>query len=151
MRNRRRFIKALCISFAVAIPSHGGEPRDIVIPQGWQPTLNQTDRSLENDLKDARAQMGINMISREIADIKDAELFVIYVQLFETLSPKERTTLCQQQGKWLKAREKHAKAAIESAGGSLAPYEANTAETDFTEKRIQQLTQRLRATDPKSR
>jgi uncharacterized protein YecT (DUF1311 family) len=87
----------------------------------------------------------MNRLSRCLADLKDAELFSIYVLLFETLGEPERQSLIQEQKKWLVARRKASESGVESEGGSLAPYEANAAEMRFTERRIAELTKRLPA------
>ena len=104
---------------------------------------------LEKDLTEMQAQQGMNQLSRCLADLRDAELFAIYVRLFERLSGPERRLLLQEQEAWLVARRKAAENAVESEGGSLAPYEANSAEMKFTERRIAELTKRLSATEVK--
>ena len=93
--------------------------------------------------------MEMNLRSREIADMTDAQLFIAYVRLYEKLPPKERTALVAEQAKWLKARVKAAAAGIESEGGSLAPLEANNAELTFTEKRLAELRTRLKTASKK--
>ena len=100
---------------------------------------------LDRDLTEMEAQQGMNRLSRCVADLKDAELFVIYVRLFEILNEPERQSLIQEQKQWLVARKKAAENAVESEGGSLASYEANSAEAKFTERRIAELTKRLSA------
>ena len=85
----------------------------------------------------------MNRLSRRIADLKDAQLFTVYVRLAEYLGAADREALRQEQEAWLVARGKYAEDHIESHGGSLAPLEANSAEMEFTEKRISELTKRL--------
>lgn len=87
----------------------------------------------------------MNQLSRCLADLKDAQLFAIYVRLFETLGEAHRQSLIEEQKKWLGARRKAAENGVESEGGSLAPFEANSAEMKFTERRIGELTKRLSA------
>ena len=81
--------------------------------------------------------------------MKDAQLFVLYVRLYERLDAKGREELFTEQAKWLKARTKAARNAVESEGGSLAGLESNTAEAEFTDKRITELTARLAVIEKK--
>ena len=106
-----------------------------ILPAEWVPALAPSIKSALEDLKEANSQMEMNLLSRQIADMTDAQLFIAYVRLYERLSQKERETLFAEQAKWLKARVKAAEDGIESQGGSLAPLEANNAELTFTEKR----------------
>ena len=122
-----------------------------VIPEGWLPALAPSIESTLADLKDANAQMEMNRLSRLVADMTDAQLFIAYVRLYEKLPPKERTALVAEQAKWLKARVKAAAAGVESEGGSLAPLEANNAELTFTEKRLVELRARLKAAGKKKK
>jgi uncharacterized protein YecT (DUF1311 family) len=93
----------------------------------------------------------MNSLSRQVAEMTDAQLFIVYTRLYELLSTKERATLVAEQSKWLKARAKAAHAGIESTGGSLAALEANNAEVTFSEKRLVELRERLKAAQKKSR
>ncbi len=130
----------------IALPrSASAEPKSRIIPEDWLPVLSPSiDNALEN-LKDANSQSEMNSLSRHIADMTDAQLFIAYVRLYERLSPKERTKLEEEQAQWLKKRPKVAKAGIESEGGSLAPLEANNTELTYTEKRLTELRARLKA------
>ena len=121
------------------------KPTPKIIPADWLPALAPSIQSALDDLKQANAQMEMNRISRQIADMTDAQLFIAYVRLYERLPQKERDALVAEQAKWLKARVKAAQDGVESAGGSLAPFEANNAELTFTEKRLAELRARLKA------
>ena len=92
----------------------------------------------------------MNSISRQIADMTDAQLFIAYVRLYEKLTPKERRKLMEEQARWLEERPKAAEKGVESEGGSLAPLEANNAEVTYTEKRLAELRARLKAAGRKS-
>jgi uncharacterized protein YecT (DUF1311 family) len=116
-----------------------------IIPAEWLPALAPSIQSALNDLKEANAQMEMNRISRQIADMTDAQLFIAYVRLYERLPQKERDALVAEQAKWLKARVKAAQTGVESGRGSLAAFEANNAELTFTEKRLAELRARLKA------
>ena len=126
-------------------PLSGQTKPTVVLPEGWVPALAPSIESALADLKDANAQMEMNRLSRLIANMTDAQLFIAYVRLYEKLPPKERTALVAEQAKWLKARVKAAAAGIESEGGSLAPFEASNAELTFTEKRLAELRARLKS------
>ena len=121
-----------------------------VIPDGWLPALAPSIETALDSLKEANSQIEMNMLSRRIADMTDAQLFIAYVRLYEKLPPKEQAALVAEQAKWLKARTKAAAAGVESEGGSLAPLEANNAELTFTEKRLAELRARFKAANKKA-
>jgi uncharacterized protein YecT (DUF1311 family) len=136
----------LCLFPVVFPPSaQSGEREGTILPREWRPDITEASEWLDRDLAEMEAQQGMNRLSRCVADLKDAELFVIYVRLFELLNEPEQHSLTREQKQWLVARKKAAENAIESEGGSLASYEANSAETKFTERRIAELTKRLSA------
>jgi len=121
----------------------------LVIPEGWLPALAPSIEAALEQLKEANAQAKMNLLSRQIADMTDAQLFIAYVRLYEKLPTKERAALVTEQAKWLKARPKAAEAGVESKGGSLAPLEANNAEVTYTEKRLAELRSRLKTASKK--
>jgi uncharacterized protein YecT (DUF1311 family) len=150
MRKPNRLLCCALLSLFLIAHSLRAESTSI-IPVKWQPDLSAAiDRSAA-DLKDTTAQMQMNTLSRQIADMKDAQLFVLYIRLYERVSAKEREQLMAEQTKWLKARTKAAREAIQSEGGSLAPLESNTGEADFTNKRISELTRRLASLEKEKR
>ncbi len=116
-----------------------------IIPADWLPALAPSIEAALEDLKEANSQMEMNSLSRQIADMTDAQLFIAYVRLYERLSSAEREKLFQEQARWLKERPKVAEKGVESKGGSLAPLEANNAEVTYTEKRLAELRARLKA------
>jgi uncharacterized protein YecT (DUF1311 family) len=118
-----------------------------VTPTDWYPALAPSIRFALEKLKEANSTAEMNSLSRQIADMTDAQLYIAYVRLYERLNAKERAALSTEQAKWLKARSKAATDGIESEGGSLAPIEANNAEVTFTEKRLAELRRRLKATN----
>ena len=120
-----------------------------IIPDGWLPALSPSIKYALNQLRDANSQAEMNSLSRQVAEMTDAQLFIVYTRLYERLSTKERAALVAEQTKWLKAREKAAHEGVESTGGSLAPLEANNAEVTFTEKRLVELRARLKAASKK--
>ena len=135
-------LSVLTIGFATSALFAADAPNEL-IPHSWQPSLSAAVSRLQRELDDTTAQQGINLLSREIADLQDAELFVTYIRLYERLPAREREALRREQAKWLTARSKHAQESIQSDGGSLAAFEANDAEAKFTVKRIQELRKRL--------
>jgi uncharacterized protein YecT (DUF1311 family) len=146
----RRYWLLLCILPVVFPPSaQSGEREGTILPREWRPDVTAASEWLEKDLTEMQAQQGMNQLSRSLADLRDAKLFAIYVRLFERLSGPERRLLLREQEAWLVARRKAAENAVESEGGSLAPYEANSAEIKFTERRIAELAKRLSAISAK--
>jgi len=121
------------------------EPTTKIIPTDWLPALAPSISATLEQLKEANTQGAMNTLSKQVAEMTDAQVFIAYVRLYEQLSTKERQALIAEQAKWLKAREKAAKDAVESTGGSLAPLEANSAAVTFSEKRLAELRARLKA------
>lgn len=115
------------------------------IPEDWLPALSPSIKAALNQLRAANSQAEMNSLSRQVAEMTDAQLFIVYTRLYERLSAKERVALVAEQTKWLKARTKAAHDGVETTGGSLAPLEANNAEVTFTEKRLVELRTRLKA------
>lgn len=121
------------------------EPSPTIIPEDWLPALSPSINSALSQLKEANTQAEMNSLSRQVADMTDAQLFIAYVRLYERLSASERKKLRDEQTRWLKQRIKAARDGVESKGGSLAPLEANNAEVTFSEKRLVELRGRLKA------
>lgn len=115
-----------------------------ITPDDWYPALSPAIKTSLQDLRQAETQAEMNRLSRHVADLTDAQLYIAYVRLYEKLSTRERTKLFQEQTAWLKKRPKVAKEGIDSEGGSLAPLEANNAELTYTEARLKELRTRLK-------
>ncbi|MDQ6861395.1 MAG: lysozyme inhibitor LprI family protein [Verrucomicrobiota bacterium] len=142
---RRSMLVALLLSiFASASPVRA-QTKSTIVPADWLPALAPSLKSALDNLRDADSQSEMNRLSREVADMTDAQLFIAYVRLYEKLSPKEREKLFAEQAAWLKKRPAAAKKRVESSGGSLAPLEANNAEVTYTEKRLTELRARFKA------
>jgi uncharacterized protein YecT (DUF1311 family) len=142
---RRHWLLLCILPVVFPLSAQSGERERTILPREWRPDVTAASEWLGKDLTKMQAQQGMNQLSRCLADLRDAELFAIYVRLFERLSGPERRLLLREQEAWLVARRKAAENAVESEGGSLAPYEANSAEMKFTERRIAELTKRLSA------
>lgn len=125
--------------------SFGADVASKVIPEDWIPALTPSLKSALGQLKEANSQREMNSLSRQVADMTDAQLFIAYVRLYDRSSAKERVKLFDEQTRWLQARPKAAKKGVESEGGSLAPLESNNAEVTYTEKRLADLRARLKA------
>ena len=142
-------IAFLTISIAALVAAssqvRAAEPSTRIIPSEWLPALSPSITSALQQLKEAQSQPEMNLLSRQVADMTDAQLFIAYVRLYEQLSAKEQQKLRDEQARWLKERSKVARDAVESQGGSLAPLEANNAEVTFSEKRLVELRARLKA------
>jgi uncharacterized protein YecT (DUF1311 family) len=145
----RTLLSIAVICLAVQIRVRAAEPAKI-IPQEWLPALAPAIQAALDDLKEADSQAAMNTLSRHVADMTDAQLFVAYIRLYERLSPSQRDALLDEQTRWLARRSKVASDAVESKGGSLAPLEENNAELTYTEKRLVELRARLKALGSKS-
>ena len=135
------------LSMLIFSPPASAQSKTRIIPADWLPALAPSIRFALEQLKKADSTAEMNSLSRQIAEMTDAQLYIAYVRLYEQLNTKERAALVTEQTKWLKARTKAAKDGIESEGGSLAPIEANNAAVTFTEKRLAELRNRLKATN----
>ena len=135
--------------FLLLSPAVFAQTKVKIIPEGWLPALAPAIKSALDQLREANSQNEMNSISREVADLTDAQLFIAYVRLYERLSSKEREKLVAEQARWLKDRPKAARKGIESEGGSLAPLEANNAEVTYTEQRLAELRARLKTAEKK--
>ncbi len=142
-------IAAPIISLVGASQLFAAEPGTTILPEDWLPALSPSISSALSQLKNANSQSEMNLLSRQVADMTDAQLFIAYVRLYERLSANERKKLRDEQARWLKQRMKAAGEGVESEGGSLAPLEANNAEVTFTEKRLVELRARLKALSKK--
>lgn len=141
----------IVLCFCAAAHCVSAQTKSKIIPVDWLPALSPSIKTSLDNLREATSQAEMNRLSREVADITDAQLFIAYVRLYERLSPKEREKLLEEQSAWLKKRPGAAKKGVESEGGSLAPLEANNAELTYTEKRLAELRARLKAAPAKKK
>ena len=121
------FAVLLLAAFLVAPPA-AAQSKTRITPDDWYPALNPSIRASLELLKEANSTAEMNALSRQVADMTDAQVYIAYIRLYERLSTKERAALLTEQTKWLKTRTKTAKDGVDSEGGSLAPIEANNAE-----------------------
>ena len=77
----------------VLIQPCAAQTKSKIIPDDWLPALAPSIQSALDQLKDANSQMEMNLLTRQIADMTDAQLFVAYVRLYEKLPAKDRAAL----------------------------------------------------------
>jgi uncharacterized protein YecT (DUF1311 family) len=114
-------------------------------PGEWKPSLDQVQTSMQDELetKAQKSQQYLNRMSQNLSDLADAQLFITYILLMQSLDGKERKTLFDEQKSWLAKRDELARSEVVSKGGSLAPLEYASAFRQVTEKRLAELEQRL--------
>jgi uncharacterized protein YecT (DUF1311 family) len=117
-----------------------------LIPEYWEPSLEQLKDTLEESAKteSQTSQQAMNLISQNLADVRDAQLFILYIQLMQTLDARGRVQLFKEQKRWLGKRAELASASVTSKGGSLAPLEYSAAFSKLTEERLVELQKRLK-------
>ncbi|MEQ1635771.1 MAG: lysozyme inhibitor LprI family protein [Methylococcales bacterium] len=153
----RRLLLSLLISGYLPSPASAREHSQSVgalIPKHWSPSLDQLKETLEASSKTEPQppQQAMNLTSQNLADIRDAQLFIVYVQLMQKLNLRERKKLLKEQILWLEKRAESASASVTSKGGSLAPLEHSAAFSEITEKRLKELLKRLQpAQTPETR
>jgi len=135
---------ALVVSLSSPVRAWAEEPGELV-PAGWAPSLELVKSYLEDEVeaKERKSQQFLNRTSQTMADLLDAQLFITYILLMQTLNEKERTDLFNEQKQWLGKREKLASAAVVSKGGTLEPLEYSGAFLKITEERLAELAKRL--------
>ncbi|MGZ4965592.1 MAG: hypothetical protein ACXV97_00290, partial [Chthoniobacterales bacterium] len=79
-------ITSACV-LLIARPAQA-QTKSKIVPEDWLPALAPSIKSALEQLKDANSQAEMNSLSRQVADMTDAQLFVAYVRLYEKLSPK---------------------------------------------------------------
>lgn len=140
-----RCIKAICgfagVWFLLACSQ--SQP-DLWIPENWNPSLEQVREQVDNLANQTvpANQQQLSQSSQNTADVADAQLFIIYIQLMQRLGQQQRSDLFKEQQAWLETRIQQASAAIISKEGSLAPLEYNDAFIEITEARLKDLQQR---------
>lgn len=124
--------------------ARGLHARCEIVPDTWTPSLNQVKEYIETSEPRATTnQQILTKTSENLADVRDAELFIVYVQLMQALTPQERTNLFSEQKRWLSTREARSRAAVVSKGGTLEQLEYSSSYRSITERRLSELQQRL--------
>jgi uncharacterized protein YecT (DUF1311 family) len=116
-----------------------------IVPESWRPVLDQVAEAVEeSSIEDTQtSQQALNRTSQNLADIRDAQLFITYVQLMKTFDEQGQTDLFEEQKHWLNQRVEKAQASVVSKGGTLASLEYSDAFRQITEERLAELKARL--------
>ena len=75
-----------------------------VAPADWYPSLSAVHQELENQIQEAKTQQTVARLAGNLFDVADAELFLVYFQLYERSSLAQRVVLEREQGRWLRER-----------------------------------------------
>ena len=125
-----------------------------LVPEQWIPSLNQVmDYIEESSQSEAHtSQRQLTQANQHLADLRDAQLFITYIQLMQTLDIRGQTNLYEEQKRWLSKRAELARASVISKGGTLEPLEYSSSFRKITEERLaelqEQLQQQVSATKP---
>lgn len=117
----------------------------VLVPTEWRPSLEQVQTDVEEAYTtDAnKSQRALNRAAQNMADLRDAQLFITYISLMQRLDAKGKNDLFNEQKLWLVQRAESARAAVVSKGGSLESLEYASAFRSITEKRLAELESRL--------
>jgi uncharacterized protein YecT (DUF1311 family) len=115
------------------------KPLSEVLPEDWRPFLEQPYQQLEEVLEDASEQQQMNYTSANMGFIKDAELFILYLQRYHSLPSEEASAFRSEQQAWLRERLVFCDEVLQSNGGSLASLEYSMAFIQRTIARIDEL------------
>jgi len=119
----------------------GEEP----FPKGWSPDLSEVATFLKRELQDAQGQLVINRISGRLVEVSDAQLAIIYIQLWHQIPKPDQAILAKEQATWIKMREKAAtEASLSEEGGSLSAYNYSAEFLKLTELRTKELQARMK-------
>lgn len=116
-----------------------------IVPPSWMPSLDQVAEFFEEIVdSDAQAsQQALNRIGQNLADLRDAQLFIVYMKLMQHLDADLRMSLFKEQEHWLNQRKEKAQASVVSQGGTLASLEYSDTFRKITEERLKELQARL--------
>lgn len=116
-----------------------------IVQEDWAPYLDSAIELLYETLEEGHVtQSKLNHVSANIAQIANAQLFVTYTKLFQTLSPADQIDLYREEEEWRAKRLAYAEGQIESHGGSMARLEYSEAFNEFTKQRIDELLSRIK-------
>lgn len=113
-----------------------------IVPKKWlhPDQLEQVESLLQKQL-DTGVDMGGT--AWDMAAVKDAELVMVYVSLYESLPADQRTKLLKDQEAWLDRRQKAADKVYNENEGTIRRTLAAGEFQSWTEKRIAELKKRL--------
>ncbi len=133
----------LCLHVMILILSASySQAQTQVAPKDWINSENLAE--VQNPLQ-AQLDTGKDMVSTawSMARVKDAELFITYINVWEKLPAKEREALYNEQEKWLKLRKKNVEAANDGKSGQIGRLQAASEHQSMTESRIKEIKMRL--------
>jgi uncharacterized protein YecT (DUF1311 family) len=113
-----------------------------VVPKDW---INPESLADVQTPLQAQLDTGKSMLSSawSMARVRDAELFVTYVALWEKLPANERGLLFKEQENWLKKRKKAVAAADDGKSGEIGRLQTASEHQSMTEARLAELKIRL--------
>jgi uncharacterized protein YecT (DUF1311 family) len=116
-----------------------------LVPSTWAPSLDQVRSDVEAKVKAEKnpPQQLLTQMSQNLADLRDAQLLIAYLQLMQMLDAAGQETLFAEQTRWLDTRAAAAQASVTSKGGTLGPLEYSGAFGTITDERLAELRQRL--------
>ncbi|MGR9044921.1 MAG: lysozyme inhibitor LprI family protein [Gammaproteobacteria bacterium] len=153
MNNFRAKQRAALIAIGLILTGcYPNKEPPVLAPASWQPSLEQVREFIAGMPEHPASldQLSLSTISQNLADIRDAQLYIAYIRLLLLLDDTERRALAREQQNWLLEREKAARKAVVSKGGSLAPLEYNEVFIRMTEARLSELEKRW-GTDNRNR
>jgi len=121
-----------------------------LVPDTWVPSLDQVRSYVEekSSTETNASQQLLTQTSQNLADLRDAQLFITYVRLMQTLDVNGQGALFEEQKRWLDKRVAAARASVTSPGGTLGPLEYSGAFAKITDARLAELQQRLQRQQP---
>lgn len=120
------------------------KPLSEIVPEAWSPYLKQPFSLLEEFLEEAQAQQQMNRISADMGFLLDAELYILYLKIYYSLSPERAEAFRHEQEQWLRERKQYCEESVESHGGTLAPLEYGMAFVSRTQERIKEFEARVK-------
>jgi uncharacterized protein YecT (DUF1311 family) len=116
------------------------------VPDTWGPSLDEVRNYLEEKSNAATQapQRQLTRTSQLLADLSDAQLFIVYVRLMQKLDATGQEKLFEEQSRWLGKRTEQARSSVTSKGGTLGALEYSSALGKITGERLAELQRRLR-------
>lgn len=138
-------LKDKTIEHYKSIHAEHSKPRSLseIIPEAWEPFLEQPYQQLEEFLEQAMQQQTVNYTSANMGFVRDAELYFLYLKIFHSLSSDSAEAFKRDQKRWLEERRKFCELSVQSHGGTLAPLEYGMTFIQRTNERIHELRKRI--------
>lgn len=136
-----KLILCLHVVFLIFSASHS-QAQTQIVPKDWINPESLAD--VQNPLQ-AQLDTGKDMVSTawSMARVRDAELFITYITVWEKLPANEREILFKEQEKWLKQRKKAVEEANDGKSGQIGRLQAVSEHQSMTEARIKEIKNRL--------